>query len=170
MTHSAYVWRVRFNRDGNKLVTASFDGTAQVWNGHTGAPLGEPMNHGEMVYDAVWSDDSSCILTYGRSDSALLWDVASSRRVGQSLTHSDRLVRAFFVTGRNVIATCSRDGTTRLWSMPVSTTASAPVVALEAAVITGLDLGPDNLLRLLDVPSWRSRRAALETHRDPSAH
>ena len=76
------------------------------------------MNHGDMVYDAVWSDDSSRVLTYGRSGSARLWDAASSRLLGERLSHGDRVDGAVFLPGRPVVATCSRDGTARLWTMP----------------------------------------------------
>ena len=110
--------RVRFSHDGERLLTASFDGTAQIWNGRTGSPLGEPMNHGEMVYDAIWSEDSSRVLTYGRSGSARLWDAASSRPIGEPLSHGGRVDGAVFLAGRPVVATCSRDGTARLWTVP----------------------------------------------------
>ena len=79
-----------------RLLTASFDGTAQIWNGRTGSPEGEPMNHGDMVYDAIWSDDSSVVLTYGRSGSARLWNAASSRPLGERLSHRDRVDGASF--------------------------------------------------------------------------
>ena len=46
------------------------------------------MNHGDLVYDAVWSDDSSRVLTYGRSSSARFWDAASSRLIGRPFTHA----------------------------------------------------------------------------------
>ena len=165
MAHRAYVWRVRFNRDGDKVVTASFDGTAQVWDGRNGAPLGEPMNHGELVYDAVWSDDSSCVLTFGRSDSATLWDAASSRQLGERMWHAGRVERGLFLAGKRIIATCARDGTARLWAMPGSTAASPAATALEASVVTGMELGEDNLVRLLDVATWRLRRDELESRR-----
>ena len=162
LAHRAYVWCARFSHDGERVVTASFDGTAQVWNGRTGAAMGEPLHHGELVYDAVWNDDSSRVLTYGRSESARLWDAASSRALGELLSHGGRIDGAIFLPGRPVIATCSRDGTARLWAVPPISSAPASQIALEATVITGMELRADNLPRLLDVPTWRSRKSALE--------
>jgi WD40 repeat protein len=116
-----------------------------------------------MVYDAIWSDDSSVVLTYGRSDSALLWDAASSRVVGERLSHGDRIDGAAFLPGkRGVVATCSRDGTARLWTIPTTVSTPAERAALQASVMTGMELGDDDLARLLDVPTWRARRDALE--------
>jgi WD40 repeat protein/serine/threonine protein kinase len=162
MSHSAYVWRARFNHDGERIVTASFDGTAQIWNGRTGRPQGEPINHGDLVYDAVWSDDSSVVLTYGRSTSARLWNAAGSRPLGERLSHRVRVDGAIFVPGRPIVATCSRDKTVRLWAVPEPMNTSAQEVARETSVLTGMELGDDDILRLLDVPTWRSRRRALE--------
>ncbi len=162
LSHRAYVWRVRFSHDGERLVTASFDGTAQIWDGHTGHPIGEPLEHGELVYDAVWSEDSSRVLTYGRSNSARLWDAASSRPLGEPMSHRGRVDGAVFVPGRSVVATCSRDGTARLWSIPAESRGSAEQIGLETSVITGMELGDLDLVRPLDVSTWRSRRDALE--------
>ena len=150
------------------VLTASFDGTAQIWNGRTGSPLGEPMNHGELVYDAVWSDDSSRMLTYGRSDSARLWDAASSRPLGERFSHSGRIDGALFLAARPVVATCSRDGTARLWAVPPRSLMAAERVALEASVMTGMELGDDDLVRLLDVSTWRSRHDEFEGRLRPT--
>ena len=127
--------------------------------------MGEPLDHGELVYDAVWSDDSTRVLTFGRSDSARLWDAASSRVLGEPMTHTERIDGAVFLAGRPVVATCSRDGTARLWTMPAIGSVPAEQVALETSVMTGMELGADDLVKLLDVATWRSRRRALEASR-----
>jgi eukaryotic-like serine/threonine-protein kinase len=165
MNHRGYVWRARFNRDGTLLLTASFDGTAQIWNGRTGSPQGEPMNHGDMVYDAIWNDDASVVLTFGRSGSARLWNAASSRPLGERLSHRGRVDGALFLPGRPVVATCSRDGTARLWSVPSPISTSVGQAVLEVNVTTGMELGDDDIVRLRDVATWRSRRAALDALR-----
>jgi WD40 repeat protein len=166
MNHRAYVWRVRFDRSGERLLSASFDGTAQIWDGHTGKPLFEPIHHGEMVYDALWSDDSSTVLTYGRSNWARLWDAASSRPLGERLSHGSKVDGAVFLSGRRALATCARDGTARLWSVPEAIATPAERAALETSVMTGMELGEDDQVRLLDVSSWRSRREMLEVSRN----
>jgi hypothetical protein len=38
-------------------------------------------------------------------------------------------------------------------------------VALETSVLTGMELGDDDIVRLLDVSTWRSRRSALDASR-----
>ena len=113
----------------------------------------------------IWSDDSSVVLTYGRSGSARLWNAASSRPLGERLSHRDRVDGALFLPGRPVVATCSRDGSARLWSVPEPISTSVGQATLETNVTTGMELGEDDIARLLDVSTWRARRDALEALR-----
>jgi WD40 repeat protein len=118
-----------------------------------------------MVYDAVWSGDSSVVLSYGRSGSARLWNAATSRPLGERLSHRDRVDGPIFLPGRPAVATCSRDGAARLWTVPEPISTPADQAVLETIVTTGMELGDDDIVRLLDVSAWRSRRDALEAMR-----
>ena len=52
-----------FSPDGKRVVTASADKTARVWDAETGKPVGEPMTHGERVYSASFSPDGKRVVT-----------------------------------------------------------------------------------------------------------
>jgi len=162
LTHRGYVWSVRFSPDGDRVLTGSFDGTAQIWDAHTGRPLGEPMNHGDMLYGAEFNHDASIVLTFGRSWSARLWDAASSRPLGEWLAHDGEIDDAVFLAGRPVVATASRDKTARLWSVPAPFTGSADQVAEQMSVLTGMELGEGDVVRVLDVSAWKSQRDAIQ--------
>ena len=43
MEHDAIIYSAQFSPDGQRIVTASKDGTARVWDAATGDPIGEPM-------------------------------------------------------------------------------------------------------------------------------
>jgi eukaryotic-like serine/threonine-protein kinase len=161
LAHRGYVWSVGFSPDGNRVLTGSFDGTAQIWNGHTGRPLGEPMKHADMIYGALFNADASMVLTFGRSKSARLWDAATSRPLGEPFSHDQEIYAAAFLHGRPVIATASRDRTARLWSVPSPMQGTAERIHEEMTVLTGMELGNDDVVRLLDVSAWKKRRDAL---------
>jgi WD40 repeat protein/serine/threonine protein kinase len=161
LAHQAYVWSVEFSPDGNRVLTGSFDGTAQIWDGHTGRPIGEPMKNTDMIYGATFSGDAAMVLTFGRSRSARLWDATTSRPLGEPLKHDDEIFDAAFLPGRPVIATASADGTARLWSIPSPMLGTPERLDEEMTVLTGMELGSDDIIRLLDVPTWKRRRAAL---------
>ena len=67
------------------MVTASFDGTAQLWDAATGKPLGEPMKHEGGVMSAQFSPDGRRVLTASWGDQAArLWDVATGQITSQA--------------------------------------------------------------------------------------
>jgi hypothetical protein len=57
MNHDAPVSSAQFSSDGQRVVTASHDKTARVWDAATGKALSEPMNHEAEVYSARFSAD-----------------------------------------------------------------------------------------------------------------
>jgi WD40 repeat protein/serine/threonine protein kinase len=169
MSHRAYVWTIHFSPDGERILTGSFDGTARIWSGRTASPLGQTMNHGDLVYNAIFNDDASLVLTHGRSGTARLWDAASARPVGPGFSCGDQIDAAAFLAGRPVVAIASRDRFARLWSVPTPMTGDPGRIAERTTVITGMDLGEHDDVRLLDVSDWTSRRDALERAPDTTA-
>ena len=103
------------------------------------------------------------VLTFGRSKSARLWDAATSRPLGEPFSHDQEIYAAVFLRGRPVIATASRDRTARLWSVPSPMPGTARRIHEEMTVLTGMELGNDDVVRLLDAPTWKKRRDALRS-------
>ena len=56
--HTAAVASARFNHDGTRVVTGSWDRTVRVWDSRTGQPLAKLL-HGSQVKDAMFNHDSS---------------------------------------------------------------------------------------------------------------
>ena len=65
MKHEGAVWSAQFSPDGQRVVTASSDQTARVWDAATGNPIGEPMNHDEIPHRAQFSPDGQRVVTAG---------------------------------------------------------------------------------------------------------
>ena len=53
MRHEGAVCVAQFSPDGKRVVTASADNTARLWDAGTGKPLGEPMRHEGHVSSAA---------------------------------------------------------------------------------------------------------------------
>jgi len=115
-----------------------------------------------MIYGAVFNSDASIVLTFGRSKLAWLWDAATSRPLGEPFSHDGEIFDAVFLPGRPVIATASRDATARLWSVPTPRPGTAVRLSEEMTVLTGMELGSDDVVRVLDVSAWKQRRDALK--------
>ena len=63
-----------FSPDGSRIVTASADHTARVWDAKTGQPLGSPLDHISTVTSASFSPDGSRIVTASGDNTARVWD------------------------------------------------------------------------------------------------
>jgi hypothetical protein len=70
MRHQGSVLAASFSPNGRRIVTASDDNTARVWDAETGKPVGEPMHHEGWVYAASFSPDSQRIVTASRDNTA----------------------------------------------------------------------------------------------------
>ena len=89
MLHQAEgVNSVKFSPDGGRLVTASSDGSARVWDAHTGLPLTEPIKHAKSVRDAQFSPDGKRIVTASDDGTARVWDARTGQPLTEPLTHA----------------------------------------------------------------------------------
>jgi hypothetical protein len=72
--HDDAVSSRQFSPDGQRVVTASYDNTARLWDAATGKPIGEPMKHESSVMSAQFSPDGQRVVTASEDKTARLWD------------------------------------------------------------------------------------------------
>jgi WD40 repeat protein len=63
LQHEKDVWHADFSPDGKRVVTASGDGTARVWEAAPGKAASEPLRHDGSVMSAGVSPDGKWIVT-----------------------------------------------------------------------------------------------------------
>jgi hypothetical protein len=73
MQHTGGVISAVFSPDGRRVVTASFDKTARVWDAESRKPVGVPLAHTDMVYSAVFSPDGRRVATASEDKTARVW-------------------------------------------------------------------------------------------------
>src|SRR5260221_14434888 len=71
--HANSVRSASFSPDGRRIVTASFDGTARVWDSETGRLLTKHNGSQDIVQFAAFSPDGRRIVT-SDDDTAVVWD------------------------------------------------------------------------------------------------
>jgi WD40 repeat protein len=79
LKHGGGVHSAQFSPDGRRIITASDDGTARVWDAQTGQPLIEALKHGGGVNSAQFSPDGRRVVTASDDSSARAWDLAPAR-------------------------------------------------------------------------------------------
>lgn len=79
--HGAGVTDTAFNPSGDRIVTASYDKTAAVWDISSGAETAVLMGHEAALERAEFSPDGSRILTAARDGTARLWDAVSGEQL-----------------------------------------------------------------------------------------
>ena len=85
------VMSAAFSPDGTRIVTASLDRTARVWDAATGKPIGEPLKGHEVLCErAAFSPDGKRIVTASSDKTARIWDAETGQPIGEPLTgHED---------------------------------------------------------------------------------
>ncbi len=72
LQHADDVTSAVFSPDGSKVVTASDDNTAKIWNSVAGVPL-YTLQHAGPVRSAVFSPDGSRVVTASQNTAAKIW-------------------------------------------------------------------------------------------------
>jgi WD40 repeat protein len=72
--HTRHVRSASFSPDGSRIVTASWDKTAKVWDAKTGIELVTLNGHTGSVTSAGFSADGSRIITISADGTVRMWD------------------------------------------------------------------------------------------------
>jgi len=111
------VWSAAFSPDGTRIVTASLDRTAHVWDAATGKPLASPLEHQGQVRSAAFSPDGTRVVTASDDKTARVWDAATGKPLASPLEHQDKVVSAAFSPDGTRVVTASDDKTARVWDV-----------------------------------------------------
>jgi WD40 repeat protein len=123
--HQTSVAAAAFNSDGNRIITASLDGTARVWDAQTGAAI-PPLPNGEILPTALpngWPSIRAtaefsgrgpwAVATVGQAAAQVL-DVRTGGVVARLPHHSTVQSAHFSQDGRRIV-TAGLDGIAKVW-------------------------------------------------------
>jgi WD40 repeat protein len=112
--HKDDVTSVAFSADGARIVTASADHDARIWDARDGSLLHLLRKHFAIVSDARFSPDGRWVVTAGPG-TAGLWSSSSGSLVYFLQGHKGKLLSAAFSPDSRRLATGGVDGTVRVW-------------------------------------------------------
>jgi WD40 repeat protein len=76
-----------FDSKGERVVTASADETARIWDARTGEPIGKPLQHGSSVEAAAFDPKGERVITASDDKTARIWRAPPT---GQALVEEIR--------------------------------------------------------------------------------
>jgi WD40 repeat protein len=113
--HTGLVSSAAFSPDGARIVTASWDATARVWDARTGAALATLSGHKAWVHSAAFNPDGTRVVTASWDKTARIWDAATGANLATLSGHTGPVNGAAFSPDGSRIVTASNDNTARLW-------------------------------------------------------
>ncbi len=104
-----------FSPDGRRIVTASNDKSARIWDAATGRQLAVLSGHDGVVRTAAFSPDGRRIVTASGDRTARIWDAVTAKPLDVLSGHADMVWSAAFSPDGRRIVTASFDETVRIW-------------------------------------------------------
>ena len=126
--HWAAVSFAAFSPDGMRIVTASWDHTARIWDATTGKQIVTLLGHGDGVLSAAFSPDGKHVVTASADNTARIWDATTGNEIAVLRGLAYPVYHAAFSPDGSRIVTASADNTARIWDV---------ATAKEIAVLPG---------------------------------
>ena len=114
--HAGSVTSASFSPDGSKVVTASFDKTAKIWNTQTGVCERTLTDETYWFLSASFSPDGQKIVTALTDNTAKVWNAATGRLEHTLVGHTYWVRSASFSPDGSKIVTTSNDKTAKIWN------------------------------------------------------
>ena len=115
--HTDEVYSVAFDQDGRRLITASADGTARIWDATTGQELQVLRGHTGAIYSAAFSPRGRLAATASADKTVRVWNVDTGQLVRVLDKHSGAINEVNFSPDGQRLVTASVDKTARVWDI-----------------------------------------------------
>lgn len=142
--HTGDIFDGQFSPDGQYIVTASWDGTARLWDAKTLQEIRQ-YKQPALVMDAVFSPDGKYILTSGNNaDLKLrLWDTQTGTLLQTLTGHTLTIVRVLFSADGKYGVSAAHDNTARLWNLETGQEIQKFRNSNLYSIVAGIAFSPD---------------------------
>jgi WD40 repeat protein len=141
--HSDGVHEVAFSPDGKRIITASHDGTARLWDAASGKELHVLEGHDGAVFGAAFSDTGERVATGGADGKVLVWDAEDGELLAM-LDDPDCFIYGVAFAPDGSVLGVGQDGTLRRWDVEEERQTWA--IRADGRGITSIAVSPDGKL------------------------
>ncbi len=115
--HSGNVSKAIFSPYGKKVLSASWDRTAMIWDSSTGEIYTVLKGHKGYITDATFLPDGKTIVTTSFNKSLKIWDVNTGNLLYELFRDEDLLEKIIISSEGGLAATISSDSKVKLWDL-----------------------------------------------------
>jgi WD40 repeat protein len=127
LQHSAEIYFAQFSPDGLQVVTASADGTGQIWDANTGQPKVPPLKHSGPVWFAQFAPDGLSVATASEDKTAQLWNARTGQPLAPPLQHAGSVAYLYYSPDGRRLLTSTWDSVVRIWNVENGWSLTAPI-------------------------------------------
>ncbi len=160
--HQAQVTGVSFSKDGQTLVSSSWNGTIKLWsNGQRPSlPIG---GHSYIVWNVKFSPDGRTFASAGLDNTVKIWSTKGG--LLHTLRHQSFVYDVSFKPDSKVVASSSLDGTIKLWNTKsgalIRTLKNKNILENQEYRIYSVTFHPDDKLSLIASSGFRDNQVNL---------
>jgi len=159
--HGGGIYHGAFNPAGDRVATASADGTARIWEVASGREQAVLRGHAGQVITVGFFPDGRRILTASSDRTARIWNAETGAALAVLGGHEDGIESAAISGDGSRVATASHESTVRLWKVGSETAALEQVLRHPSRHIRCAGFSRDGLRLLTYHVEYRAGEAYL---------
>jgi WD40 repeat protein len=150
--HEDRVVFAAFSPDGSRIVTASWDKTARIWDAKTAKEIAVLRGHDGGTDSVAFSPDGLRIVTASTDETARIWDATTAKAIAVLRGHNNVVRSAAFSPDGSRIVTASQDKTARIWDAHLQTMSVQDLLVEVCVRLAGVTKLTRDEMRLASYP------------------